>query len=193
MHAKVIAMRTVSICLCALTLLAAACSSGAHSATSDTTESTNAAASSTTDPNNTPNSIPYVVGEQIGLPSGWTVRVAAVHYPSSIPGLPAISAGERYVVVDLTMQNNGTTQYTVDANKLFTLTDTLHKTHFVMKQPGTPNGIDGSYPHGTMRSGKLVFTAPKRQQLGLILAGPTIGTQVSFFTIDPPNVPPEPT
>ena len=193
MHARVFAIRTASVGLCALTLLAAACSSSGHSAPSVTTQSTGVAASSTTDPNNTPNSIPYVVGEQIGLANGWVVRVAAVRYPSAVPGVQAISAGDRYVVINITMENNGNTEYSVDANALFTLTDALHHAHYPVKQPRTANGIDGSYPHGTVRSGTLVFTAPRHQKLGLILAGPRIGTQLSFFTIDPPTVPPDQT
>jgi len=105
--------------------------------------------------------------------------------------VPAIPAGRRYVVLDITMQNNGATGQTVDANRLFTLTDTLHQTHFVIAQSGVANGIDGTYPTGTTRSGHLVFTAPRHQKLGLILAGPEIGTRVSYFTIDPPTVPPD--
>jgi len=192
-HTRLIAIRTAALCLCALTVLAAACSSSGHPAASNTTPPTRAADSSTTDPNLTPNSIPYVVGQQIGLPNGWTVLISAVHYPSSVAGVPAIPAGERYVVLDLTVQNNGATKYTVDANKLFTLTDTLHHAHYVIAQPGVPNGIDGAYPQGTSRSGKLIFTAPQHRKLGLVLAGPEIGTQVSFFTIDPPTVPPDQT
>ena len=65
--------------------------------------------------------------------------------------------------------------------------------HFVVKQPGTPNGIDGNYTPGTSRSGKLIFTAPKHQKLGLVLAGQRIGTQLSYFTIDPPTVAPDQT
>ncbi len=194
MHSRVVAIRSAAIGLCALTLLAAACSSsGGHTATPETSQPTAAAVTSTTDLNNTPNSIPYVVGEQIGLPNGWTVRVAAVHYPASIPGLAAITADERYVVIDLTMQNDGTANHHVAADALFTLTDSLHKSHFVIPRPGAANGIDGKYAPGAKHSGTIIFTAPKRQQLGLILAGPRIGTKLSFFTIDPRTVSPDQT
>jgi hypothetical protein len=194
MHARVVAIRTAAIGLCALTLLAAACSSsGGHNATADTTEPTSAAVTSTTDRLNTPNSIPYVVGEQIALANGWIVRVAAVHYPASVPGLAAIAAGDRYVVIDLMLANNGVVKRDVKADELFTLTDGLHNAHYVIPRPETANGIDGSYPPGAKHTGTLTFTAPKNQRLGLILAGPRIGTEVSFFTIDPPTVPPDQT
>ncbi|HTD49180.1 MAG TPA: hypothetical protein VK771_01190, partial [Acidimicrobiia bacterium] len=70
---------------------------------------------------------------------------------------------------------------------LFTLVDTSHHEHFVVAVPGSPNGIDGHYPAGTIRSGRLVFSAPTGENLGLVLYGPGIGTQVSDFTIVPPT------
>jgi hypothetical protein len=178
-------MRTATLFLGALAL-AAACSSGSGTSAAPGTTSS---PSTTADPNLTPNSIPFVVGERIGLAGDWLVRVAAVNYPTSVPGLDPISTNERYVVIDLEMQYNGAAEHTVDVAKLFTLTDSSQQSHDVLAQPGRPNGIDGRYTRGTSHTGKLIFTAPKQQQLGLILYGLPIGSKVAYFAIDPPTVP----
>ena len=73
------------------------------------------------------------------------------------------------------------------------MVDSSHKAHYVVPVPGHPNGIDGAYPAATTRSGLLVFEVPTSEDLGLILYGPRIGTQVSYFTIVPPTVPATPT
>jgi len=137
----------------------------------------------------TPNSIPYVVGEKIGLPNNWLVTVLDVHLHDAPAGLAPAGSGEQYVAIDLTMENQGPTTYTVDANSLFTLVDAAHHELFVIPEPGTPNGIDGRYPAGTTRTGRLIFKAPIGQNLGLVLYGPRIGSQVSDFTIVPSTVP----
>src|SRR4051794_35828867 len=36
----------------------------------------------------TPNSIPFVIGTNVGLPNGWLVRVEKVHRPYMNPRLP---------------------------------------------------------------------------------------------------------
>jgi len=180
-------VRTVTVVFGMLTL-AVACSSS-HSSAANTTTTTGGSAPSTTgNPNDTPNSIPYVVGEKIGLPNGWLVTVAAVHLHDSPSGVPAAPAGQQYVAIDLTMENQGPGTYAVSADRLFTLVDTSHHEHFVVGQPGTTNGIDGRYPPGTTHSGRLVFSAPTGEDLGLVLYGPRIGTQISDFTIVPPTV-----
>ena len=176
-----------------LCVVAAGCSSSHGTAkASDTTAATStssAATSTTANPMNTPNAIPYAVGEKIGLPHNWLVTVLKVHQQFSAPGLRPLPAGQQYVAIDLTMQNQGPATHTVNANSLFTLTDALHKEHFVVPVPGHPNGIDGPYRAGTTHTGQLVFSAPTGKDLGLILSGPRIGTEVSFFTIVPPTVP----
>jgi len=189
LHSREGALRTIAVASCLL-VLAAACSSS-HNASKAATTTTAAASSSTatSDPNLTPNSIPYVVGEKIGLPNGWLVTVVKVEKAYSNPSLKAVGAGQQYVAVDLTMQNQGPAAHNVNANALFTLVDSAHKSHYVVPEPGKPNGIDGEYPAGTTRSGRLVFAVPTGQNLGLILYGPRIGTQVSYFTIIPPTVP----
>lgn len=179
--------RFITLGWCALTL-AAACSSSHATSAGTTTTGTNAAPSTAANPNDTPNSIPYVVGEQIGLPNGWLVTVTAVHLHASLSGLAPVRSGQQYVAIDIRMKNQGPGTYTVNADRLFTLVDTAHQEHFVVAPPHTANGIDGAYPAGTSRTGQLVFSAPIGKDLGLVLYGPRIGTQISDFTIVPPTV-----
>ena len=180
------ALRTITLVSCLLTL-APACSSSNHASHASTT-TTASAPTATTDPDNTPNSLPYVVGEQIGLPHGWRVTVVKVEKSYSNPSLQPLGPGRQYVAIDIRMQNLGPAAHTVNANALFTLVDGLHKSNYVVPEPGKANGIDGTYPAGTTHSGRLVFSVPTGQDLGLILAGPRIGTQVSYFAIIPPTV-----
>ncbi|MGO9874029.1 MAG: DUF4352 domain-containing protein [Acidimicrobiia bacterium] len=178
-----------------LLVVAAGCSSSHGTAkASDTTVSTStstssAATSTTANPMDIPNSIPYVVGEKIGLPNNWLVTVLDVHLHDAPAGLAPAGSGKQYVAIDLTMEYQGSSTYTVDANSLFTLVDAAHQELFVIPEPGTPNGIDGRYATGTTRTGRLIFKAPIGQDLGLVLYGPRIGSQVSDFTIVPPTVP----
>ena len=183
---RVIAFRTITLVACLLTL-AAACGSS-HSAAATTTTSAGSP-TSTTDPDLTPNSIPYVVGEKIGLAHGWRVTVTKVEKSYANPSLKALGAGQQYIAVDLTMENLGPASHTVNADALFTLVDSSHKSRYVVPEPGKPNGIDGTYPAGAAHSGRLVFSVPTGQDLGLILYGPRIGTQISYFAIIPPTVP----
>ena len=186
MKSAAIAVRAISVAALLLTL-AAACSSS-HNTSTATTTTAASSSTSTTDPDLTPNPIPYVVGEQIGLPNGWRVTVVKVEKAYSNPGLTPVGAGQQYVGIDIRMQNLGPAAHSVNANALFTLVDSSHKSHYVVPEPGKPNGIDGSYPAGATHAGRLVFEAPTAQDLGLILYGPRIGTQVSYFTIIPPTV-----
>ena len=158
-------------------------------AASTSTSASSAATSTTANPNDTPNPIPYVVGEQIGLANNWLVTVVEVHLHDAPAGLAPAGSGKQYVAIDIRMKNQGPTTYTVDANTLFTLVDTAHQELFVIPVPGTANGIDGRYATGTARTGRLVFKAPIGQDLGLVLYGPRIGSQVSDFAIVPPTVP----
>ena len=189
MQGRKFALRTVAAGLGLITL-AAGCSSS-HSSTPATSTATTTANSSTatTDPDLTPNSIPYVVGEQIGLPNGWRVTVVKVEKVFTNPDLKPVGAGQQYIGINIRMQNLGPAAHNVNANALFTLVDGLRKSHYVVPEPGKPNGLDGQYAAGTTHSGRLVFEAPTGQNLGLILYGPRIGTQVSYFTIIPPTVP----
>ena len=114
------------------------------------------------------------------------VKVEKAYSNSS---LKPLAAGRQYIAIDIRMQNLGPSAHTVDANSLFTLVDGLHKSDYVVPEPGKANGIDGTYPAGTTRSGRIVFSVPTGQDLGLILSGPKIGTQVSYFAIIPPTVP----
>jgi hypothetical protein len=180
-------VRQLFIGLCVLVLvLAAGCSSSTKSATAPTTAPSGS--STTIDPNLTPNSIPYVVGERIGLPDNWIVTVTRVHRPYAQTGLPPLPSSQQYVAVDINMMYQGTETEAVTAADLFTMADGNRKLHSVVKTH-TANGIDGSYTQGTTHSGRLVYAVPPRVRLALAMDGPKIGTQRSVFTIDPPTVP----
>jgi len=177
-------LRTTTLALCLLTVAAACSSSDGSSGGSGTTT---IATSSTTDPDQTPNSIPYVVGDRIGLPNGWLVRVAGVHRPYTAKSQPPLASGKGYVAIDVTMDNEGTGTHTVYAPDVFSLGDSTGKIDPVVAVPGHPNGIDGAYAPGTSRSGQLVFAVPTEAKLRMAMDGPAIGTQRSIFLIDPPT------
>jgi hypothetical protein len=142
----------------------------------------------TIDANLTPNSIPYVVGEPIGLPNNWVVTVTKVHRPFTATGMAAAPSGQQYVAVDLTMHYDGAKPVVVNAADLFKLVDSDEKLHDPEKQP-TANGIDATYKTNATHSGRLVFLVPADvKRLVLALDGPKIGTQRSIFTIDPPTL-----
>ena len=185
MRRRAITRRAIlsSVCLLAV----AGCSSSATSSKASST-TTVPATSTTADPDLTPNSIPFVVGEQAGLPNNWRVTLLKIRLAYPAPGLARPPAGQQYVGVDMRMQNLGPAAHTVNANALFTMVDGSHKSHYVVPVPGHPNGIDGAYPAATTRTGLLVFEVPTGKDLGLILYGPKIGTQVTFFAIVPPTV-----
>jgi hypothetical protein len=164
-------------------MLASACSSGRSSAASTTVGPT----TTTNNANLTPNSIPYVVGEPIGLPNSWVVTVTKVHRPYTPKGMAAAPSGEQYVAVDITVHYDGTTPVPVNAADLFKMVDGNAKLHDVVKEP-TANGIDATYTANATHSGRLVFVVPPVVRLVLALDGPKIGTQRSIFTIDPPTL-----
>jgi hypothetical protein len=167
---------------CGVLMLATACSSGSSSATSTTL-----GPSTTIDANLTPNSIPYVVGEPIGLPNNWVVTVTKVHRPYTPKGMVAAPSGEQYVAVDITIHYDGTTPVPVNAADVFEMVDGNAKLHDVVQEP-TANGIDATYTVNATHSGRLVFVVPPAVRLVLALDGPKIGTQRSIFTIDPPTL-----
>ena len=166
-------------------VLSTGCASSGKSAATPTPA---ASGPTTTDPNLTPNSIPYVVGERIGLPNNWIVTVTKVHRPYTQTGLPALPSGQQYVAIDISMQYQGTETETVHAADLFTMVDGNQQLHAVVNAP-TPNGVDGTYKQGTIHVGRLVYAVPPKVRLILAMDGPKIGTQRSIFTIDPPTVP----
>lgn len=186
MRRRAITRRAIISSVCLLAVAAGCSSSTTSSKASSTT--TLPATSTTADPNLTPNSIPFVVGEQAGLPNNWRVTLLKIRLAYPAPGLARPPAGQQYVGVDMRMQNLGPAAHTVNANALFTMVDGSHKSHYVVPVPGHPNGIDGAYPAATTRTGLLVFEVPTGKDLGLILYGPKIGTQVTFFAIVPPTV-----
>jgi len=147
--------------------------------------------SSTVDPDLQYNAIPYNVGERIGLPNGWLVEVTRVHRPYAAPGLPSLSTGDQFVGVDLTMNNQGTAPVTVNARKIFVLTDSSGKAHAVVSGADGDTGLDGNYAPSVTKSGRLVFAVPVRLHLQMLLDGPAIHTQRSVFQIDPPTTPPQ--
>jgi hypothetical protein len=183
MNNRAAVLRAIAAIACLLTL-AAACASNGDTARSSTTTASPGAA---TNPNETPNSIPFNVGERVGLPNGWRVQIVKVHRPFPTRGLPAPAAGRQYVALDLSVANQGTTTEAVNAAKLFSLGDSTGKEDHVVAIPGRPNGLDGSYAANTNRSGRLVFDVPVHAQLRMAMDGPLIGTQRAIFMVDPPN------
>jgi hypothetical protein len=175
--------------------LLASCSSSSPKATeprstSSSTSSPSIPTGSTVDPDQTPNLIPYNVGERIGLPNGWRVQVTRVRRPYVATGLPSLPAGQQFVGVDVTMSNDGTGAVTVEARRIFTMTDTSGASHAVVAGASGEKGLAGKYAPGVSRSGTLVFAVPVGQDLQMLLDGPAIHTQRSVFQIDPPTTPP---
>jgi hypothetical protein len=175
--------------------LLASCSSSSPKATeprstSSSTSSPSIPTGSTVDPDQTPNLIPYNVGERIGLPNGWRVQVTRVQRPYVATGLPSLPAGQQFVAVNLTMSNEGTAAVTVNARRIFTITETSGASHAVVTGASGEEGLDGKYAPGVSRSGTLVFAVPVGQDLQMLLDGPAIHTQRSVFQIDPPTTPP---
>jgi hypothetical protein len=143
----------------------------------------------TVDPNQEPNPIPYNVGERIGLPNGWLVQVTRVHRPYVAAGLPSVPAGQQFVGVDLTMDNEGTAAVTVNARRVFKVNDATGTSHPVVSGAEGAKDIDGTYGPGVSKSGRLVFAVPVGSDLVMLLDGPVIHTQRSVFQVDPPTTP----
>jgi hypothetical protein len=187
-------LRPVSL-VAFLAVAIAGCGSGGKSGTPSTTASTSPQSSastvSTIDPNTKLNSIPYNVGETIGLPGGWRVQVVRVQRGYSDSGLPSLPAGQEHVAVDVRVIDDGGPTVSMNAAALFVLYDAANDAHPVVARPGVPNGLDGRFSSGTNRTGRLVFAAPVHSQLRMILDGQPLGSQRSLFQIDPPKVTPQ--
>jgi hypothetical protein len=175
---------------------------GCSSSSKTSTPSTASGASSTTvslpplttttlgDPNDTPNPIPFDVGEIPARPNGWRVGVTKVVRPLTASGLPALPAGQEYVGVDIIMMYDGSGgPETVDARKLFGLRDQTGRGHAAITGAMGTTGLDGKYTAGSNHTGRMIFAVPVGKQLLMSLDGPVIGTQVTVFQIDPPNHP----
>jgi hypothetical protein len=145
---------------------------------------------STIDPNATLNEIPYNVGEMIGLAGGWRVEVEHVTRSNSLPGLAAPGSDRNYVTVDIRVINEEGPNVRFNAAALFVLYDEGNNEHRAVAEPGRPNGLDGAFPPGTNRVGRLVFTAPAHSKLLMILDGQKLSSQRSVFQIDPPKATP---
>ena len=143
------------------------------------------------DPNQTPNRIPFDVGEIPARPNGWRIGVTRVVRPLPAAGLPALAADEQYVGVDISMIYDGTAPVTVNARSIFGVTDQTGHAHVAVRGAQGVTGLDGSYSSGTKRTGRMIFAVPVGKQLLLLLDGPKISTQRTIFQVDPPNHPPE--
>jgi hypothetical protein len=192
-------MRRLAFLLIVATPLAACSSSSsgpvANASSSIPSPSTSIAAApqatgSTLDPNAELNLIPYNVGEMTGLPGGWRVEVVRVKRANSSPGLPAPGAGRGYVTVDIRVINDEGPTVRLNAAALFDLYDEGNNAHPVIAESGRPNGLDGPFPRGTNRLGRLVFVAPAPSKLLMILDGQKLSSQRSVFQIDPPKATP---
>jgi hypothetical protein len=174
--------------------LAACSSSGSGSANAPSSGPTSTAVPSATvstlDPNAELNLIPYNVGEMTGLPGGWRVEVERVKRASAVAGLPAPGAGRDYVTVDIRVINDEGPGVRFNAAALFQLYDEGNNAHRAVTEPGRPDGLDGAFPPGTDRTGRLVFSAPAHSKLLMILDGQKLSSQRSVFQIDPPKVTP---
>ena len=175
----------------------ASCSSSTAKNTSDGSTTVSSPTSlvlppaTTGDPNETPNPIPYNVGEPIGLVNGWRMQVTRVHRPyTPTAGLPALPSDQQYVGVDLTMGNDGTAPVTVDSHKIFTVTDAAGASSPPVNGAAGVKGLDGTYAPGDRRSGSLIFAVSVGKDLQLLLDGPLINTQKALFQVDPPTTPP---
>jgi hypothetical protein len=166
-----------------LIVLVTGCSSSKHGASGGPTTSTN--------PLNTPNALPYAIQEKVAVGNGWLVDIMKVHRPYVNPKLPGPAAGREYVAVDLWINNRSTNHSpTLDVAKVFSLGDSTGKVDPVVPVPGSPSGLDGSYPPNTARTGRLVFDVPQKAALRMAMNGPLIGAQRSIFLVDPPSYQP---
>jgi hypothetical protein len=145
-------------------------------------------------PDETPNPIPFDVGELAARSNGWRIGVTRVVRPLNVAGLPSLPAGEEYVGVDITMINDGPINdgfgpVAVNTRRIFGLNDQTGRGHAAVAGPKGTTGLDGSYAPGTKRTGRMIFAVPVGKQLLMLLDGPAIHTQRTIFQIDPPNHP----
>jgi len=165
--------------LVVIAALLASCSSSASTsaepaASSSSIPTVSIPTGPTVDPNQQPNPIPYNVGERVGLPNGWLVQVTRVHRPYVAPGLPSVPAGQQFVGVDLTMDNEGAAAVTVSPRRVFKVNDASGTSHVVVSGAEGAKGLDGTYPPGVSKSGRLVFAVPVGSDLVMLLDGPVI-------------------
>jgi len=192
-------VRRTHLVIAAIAIVAiSGCSSGSSKSARpapDSTPTTTSPSASGTSPsdaqlNEQLNSIPFDVGEIVGLPGDWRISVTAVHRPYTAGDLPPVRAGRTYIAVDIDMTYAGETPRRVDAARLFTLYDDTNAEHRLVRRPRAPVGVNGRYSSGTHRAGRLVFVAPVRRALRLVVEGPLIGSKRSLYSIDPPKVAP---
>ncbi len=140
-------------------------------------------------PDETPNRIPFDVGEIAARSNGWRIGVTRVVRPLTAGGLPALPGDREYVGVDISMTNDGSAPVTVNARRIFGLQDETGHGHAAISGATGVTGLDGSYAPGTNRTGRMVFAVPVGKKLLMLLDGPVIHTQRSIFQIDPPTHP----
>ena len=174
-----------------LLVLGAACSSSAHGTSSPTTSPRKSGNPTTTNPLDTPNSLPYAIQEKVAVGDGWLVDITKVHRPFVDPNLPEPKAGREYVAVDLWIQNRSSSPSPkLNPGQVFSLGDSHHGVDEVVPLPGRASGLDGVYPPGKSRTGRLVFDVPTGAALRMAMNGPLIGAQRSIFLVDPPSYAP---
>jgi hypothetical protein len=159
-------------------VLGAACSSSAKPASTPSTEST-------TTPSSVPPNAPFAIGALVPLTNGWHAEVSKVQRPFASASLTAPPAGRQYVAVDVALQNDGPGSARITATKIYALVDARGREY----APSRSSGVDGQYPPGTTRQGRLVFAVPIDTDLTLKLDGVRIGTQNAVWQIDPPARP----
>jgi hypothetical protein len=176
------------VALAAATLVGCS-SSGSPSSRASTTTSAPSQLPTTApgNPDETPNPIPFDVGELAARSNGWRIGVTRVVRPLNVAGLPSLPAGEEYVGVDITMINDGSGPVAVNTRRIFGLNDQTGRGHAAVAGPKGTTGLDGSYAPGTKRTGRMIFAVPVGKQLLMLLDGPAIHTQRTIFQIDPPN------
>jgi hypothetical protein len=180
-----------AIALVAISGCSSASSTGARPAP-DSTPTTISPSPSGTSPsdaqlNEQLNNIPFDVGEMVGLPGDWQIGVTAVHRPYTAGDLEPLRSGRAYVGVDIDMTYAGEAPRRVDAARLFSLYDDTNAAHRPVKGAGAAVGVNGRYLSGTHRAGRLVFIAPVRLALRLVVEGSMIGSKRSLYNIDPPK------
>jgi hypothetical protein len=142
------------------------------------------------DPDQTPNPIPFDVGEIAARSGGWLVGVTHVVRPLGDAALPSLPAGQEYVGVDIKMSYAGASPVTVSSRDVFGVNDVTGKGHAAISGAKGTTGLDGTYSSGTTKTGRMIFAVPTGKQLLMLMNGPAIKTQNTVFQVDPPTHPP---
>ena len=100
------------------------------------------------DPDQTPNPIPFDVGEIAARSGGWLIGVTRVIRPLTDAALPSLPAGQQYVGVDITMSNDGSAAVTVNSRSIYGLKDETGHGHVAISGAKGSSGLDGSYKPG---------------------------------------------